>query len=166
MAASSYATATVGRAGKYVIFMLGGEEYGVEVATVREIIGPMPITRVPRMPEWVRGVINLRGKVIPVVDLRLRFGLPAVDHGQRTCIVVVQTAGAEFGAVVDRVSEVATIGEAEIEDAPAFGTGIETAYLLGIAMHGTRVRLLLDIERTLTQREIAALVQVAEPARP
>lgn len=103
MGAQDQATVAT-RAGKYVIFELGDEEYGVDVAMVREIIGPMPITRVPRVPESVRGMVNLRGKVIPIVDLRIRFGLEAVDHGRRTCIIVVQTAAAEFGVVVDRVS--------------------------------------------------------------
>lgn len=155
--------AAAARGGKYVVFELGDEEYGVDVSMVREIIGPMPITRVPRMPESVRGMINLRGKVIPIVDLRIRFGLEAVDHGRRTCIIVVQTAAAEFGVVVDRVSEVATIAETEVEDAPSFGIGIETEYLLGVAKHGARVRLLLDIQRALTRQEIAAVVQAAEP---
>lgn len=162
MGAQDQATVAT-RAGKYVIFELGDEEYGVDVAMVREIIGPMPITRVPRVPESVRGMVNLRGKVIPIVDLRIRFGLEAVDHGRRTCIIVVQTAAAEFGVVVDRVSEVATIAESEIEDAPTFGVGIETEYLLGVAKHGTRVRLLLDIQRALTRQEIAAVVQAADP---
>jgi purine-binding chemotaxis protein CheW len=148
---------TPDRSGKYLVFALGGEEYGVEVSRVREIIGPMPITRVPRVPESVRGVINLRGKVIPVVDLRIRFGLEAIDHGLRTCIIVVQAAGAEFGVVVDRVSEVAVITGSEIENAPAFGPDIETPYLLGIARAGPRVRLLLDIERVLSREEMAAL---------
>jgi purine-binding chemotaxis protein CheW len=153
----------VDRAGKYLIFVLGAEEYGVQVARVREIIGAMPITRVPRMPESVRGVINLRGKIIPVVDLRIRFGLDAVDHGQRTCIIVVQAAGTEFGVVVDRVSEVASVDASAIEDAPAFGADIDTEYLLGIAKHGTRVRLLLDIERALSQQELAELAGAAAP---
>jgi purine-binding chemotaxis protein CheW len=162
MSAQNPATAAA-RAGKYVIFGLGDEEYGIDVTMVREIIGPMPITRVPRMPESVRGMINLRGKVIPIVDLRIRFGLEAVDHGRRTCIIVVQPAAAEFGVVVDRVSEVATIAASEIEDAPTFGVGIETEYLLGVAKHGTRVRLLLDIQRALTRQELAAVAQAAAP---
>jgi purine-binding chemotaxis protein CheW len=145
------------RAGRYLIFVLGAEEYGIEVLKVREIIGPLPITRVPRMPEAVRGVINLRGKVIPVVDLRVRFGLEATDHGARTCMVVVQTGAGEFAAMVDRVCEVATIAESEIEDTPAFGAAVDTDYLLGVAKLGTRVRLLLDIERALSQNELIAL---------
>jgi purine-binding chemotaxis protein CheW len=142
--------------GRYLIFMLGGGEYAVEVLKVREIIGPLPITRVPRMPSAVRGVINLRGTVIPVVDLRIRFGLEAVDHGPRTCMIVVQTAGAEFAALVDRVCEVTTIAAEEIEATPSFGTSADTSCLLGLARTGPHVRLLLDIERALTERDLDA----------
>ncbi|HSJ08578.1 MAG TPA: chemotaxis protein CheW [Longimicrobiales bacterium] len=156
MGAPTPAAAAV-RAGRYLVFVLGSEEYGIEVLKVREIIGPLPITRVPRMPEAVRGVINLRGKVIPVVDLRVRFGLEAVDHGARTCMIVVQTAATEFAAMVDRVCEVAIIAEDDIEDTPAFGAAVDTDYLLGVAKVGSRVRLLLDIERALSQHELVSL---------
>lgn len=152
----------VAGAGKYVIFVLGEEEYGVAVERVREIIGPLPVTRVPRMPESVLGVINLRGKIVPVVDLRIRFGLEPVDHGRQTCMIVVETAAAEFAVMVDRVSEVATVGATDIDDAPHFGSGIETDYLLGVAKYGSRVRLLLDIERALSEREVAALERAAD----
>ncbi|HSJ07689.1 MAG TPA: chemotaxis protein CheW [Longimicrobiales bacterium] len=155
------ATTAATRAGKYLVFGLGGEEYCVGVVRVREIIGPMPITRVPRMPDAVRGVINLRGKVIPVVDLRIRFGLEAVDHGQRTCIVVVEAAGAELGLVVDRVTDVAAVAETDVEDVPAFGAAVGTEYLLGIAKHGSRVRLILDVERLLANHELADLTGAA-----
>lgn len=149
------------RGGKYLTFFLGSEEYGVEILKVREIIGLMPITRVPRTPASVRGVINLRGKVIPVVDLRLKFGLEAADHGQRTCIIVVQAGGVELGVVIDRVSEVSDVAEDEVEDTPAFGAEIETDYLLGIAKSGGRVKLLLDIDRVLSGAEMAQLNSVA-----
>jgi purine-binding chemotaxis protein CheW len=155
--AASSGAAVLAPAGKYLVFSLGGEEYGIAVSQVREIIGPMPVTRVPRVPESVLGVINLRGKVIPVVDLRIRFGLEPIDHGLRTCIVVVQAADAEFGLVVDCVSEVIGIGETEIEEPPAFGPGVDTPYLLGVAKCGPHVRLLLDIERVLSRAELAAL---------
>jgi purine-binding chemotaxis protein CheW len=155
--ADSTSATVLGLAGKYLVFALGGEEYGIAVSRVREIIGPMPVTRVPRVPESVLGVINLRGKVIPVVDLRVRFGLEAIDHGLRTCIVVVQAADAEFGLVVDCVSEVINIADEEIEEPPAFGPGVDTPYLLGLAKCGPHVRLLLDIERVLSRAELAAL---------
>ena len=116
---------TASRAGKYLTFFLAGEEYGLEILKVSEIIGLQPITRVPRMPEFVRGVINLRGKVIPITDLRMKFGMDAEDS-EDSCIIVVQMRGIQTGIVVDRVSEVVAITEADIEDAPSFGAGIRT----------------------------------------
>jgi purine-binding chemotaxis protein CheW len=148
---STLAAAAAGRAqpGRYLVFVLGEEEYGVEVLKVREIIGPLPITRVPRMPHTVLGVINLRGAVIPVVDLRVRFGLAAVDHGARTCMIVMLTAAGEVAALVDRVCEVSTIAAADIEPTPSFGPTVDMTCLQGVARAGQRVRMLLDIERTL-----------------
>ncbi len=155
-ASSGVAVAAVASADTtWLLFALGATEYAVAVESVQQIIGLLPITRVPRMPEPVRGVINLRGRVIPVVDLRIRFSLEAVDHGQRTCIIVVRAAGAELGIVVDRVMEVAHIPASSIEDAPRFG-GSDTNYLVGVAKHGARVVLLLDIEQTLADGAIDA----------
>jgi len=145
------------RTGVYLVFGLGDTDYAVEVGRVREIIGLLPITRVPRLPDSVRGVINLRGKVIPVIDLRVRFGLEAVDHGRRTCIIVLQAGGGEFGVVVDRVIEVAHIEAAGIEETPHFGAAIDTDYLLGVANNGPRVRLLIDMDRAVTQEALAPL---------
>lgn len=150
--------------GTYLVFALAQTEYALAVGRVREIIGLLPITRVPNLPPCVRGVINLRGKVIPVVDLRVRFGLEAVDHGQRTCIIVVQATAAEFGVVVDRVTEVACIEDSAIEDPPQFGADLDTQYLLGVAKHGPKVRLLLDIDHAVSRQELAALTGAAEPA--
>jgi purine-binding chemotaxis protein CheW len=144
------------RAGKYLTFFLAGEEYGLEILKVSEIIGMQPITRVPRMPEFVRGVINLRGKVIPITDLRRKFAMGAEDS-EDSCIIVVQMKGIQTGIVVDRVSEVVAIAEADIEDAPSFGAGIHTEFLLGIGKTGGRVKLLLDIDKVLATAEIAAL---------
>jgi purine-binding chemotaxis protein CheW len=153
---SSVATLAPTRAGKYLTFYLAGEEYGLEILKVSEIIGLQPITRVPRMPEFVRGVINLRGKVIPITDLRMKFGMGAEDS-EDSCIIVVQMRGIQTGIVVDRVSEVVAIAEADIEDAPSFGSGIRTEFLLGIGKAGGRVKLLLDIDKVLATAEIAAL---------
>ncbi len=153
---SASATVTQTRAGKYLTFFLAGEEYGLEILKVSEIIGMQPITRVPRMPDFVRGVINLRGKVIPITDLRSKFGMEH-DGIEDSCIIVVQMRGIQTGIVVDRVSEVVAITEADIEDAPSFGAGIRTEFLLGIGKTGGRVRLLLDIDRVLASSEIAAL---------
>jgi purine-binding chemotaxis protein CheW len=148
--------------GKFLTFFLAEEEYGLEIIKVREIIGMIPITRVPRTPEHMRGVVNLRGKVIAVVDLRIKFGLEATEQSQRTCIIVVQAGGVEFGVVVDRVSEVANIAGSDIEDPPAFGTGMETEYLLGLAKSQGRVKLLLDLDRVLSSHDVQTLGASAE----
>lgn len=153
------ATATETRAGKYLTFFLADEEYGLEILKVSEIIGMQPVTRVPRMPDFVRGVINLRGKVIPITDLRSKFGMEPEANGD-SCIIVVQMKGVQTGIVVDRVSEVVAIAEGEVEDAPTFGAGIRTEFLLGIGKTGGRVRLLLDIDRILATSELAALEAV------
>jgi len=152
--------ATITRS-QWLICALGSTEYGVDVARVRQIIGLLPITRVPRMPAAVRGVINLRGRVIPVVDLRVRFGLEAQDHGQRTCIIVVQTGETDLGLVVDGVAEVAHLDAGAIEDAPHFGDNVDTGHLVGVAKHGERVLLLLDVDRALPAEAARALYGAA-----
>lgn len=144
------------RAGKYLTFFLSNEEYGLEILKVSEIIGMQPITRVPRVPEFVRGVINLRGKVIPITDLRVKFDMP-IEEGRDEVIIVVQMRGVQTGLVVDRVSEVVAIADHEVEDAPAFGAGIRTEFLLGIGKTGGRVKLLVDIDRVLESTEVAAI---------
>lgn len=137
------------RGGKYLSFFLDEEEYGIEILRVREIIGLMPITSVPRTPPSIRGIINLRGKVIPVLDLRERFRLEAVEATEQTCIIVVQSREDVVGVVVDKVSEVLDISDQDIDDAPAFGSDVDTDYILGIGKSEGRVRLLLDIDRVL-----------------
>ncbi|HEX7049143.1 MAG TPA: chemotaxis protein CheW [Longimicrobiales bacterium] len=153
-------------AGKFLTFSLGDEEYGVGILNVQEIIGRLPITRVPRVPEFIRGVINLRGRVIPIVDLRLKLGMPPGEESREQCMIVVEVTGVQMGLMVDRVSEVVDIPAAEIEDAPSFGSGVTTEYLLGIAKTAGKVRLLLDIERVLEKSEVTALqaVQAASSA--
>lgn len=147
------ATSRLAQAGKYLTFFLASEEYGVEILKVHEIIGMLPITRVPRTPSFVRGVINLRGKVIPIIDLRDRFGMPH-EGAEEQCIIVVQVHGIQLGVVVDKVSEVLSIAEGEIEPTPSFGVDVSTEYLLGLAKGDGRVRLLLDIDRVLTASEV------------
>jgi purine-binding chemotaxis protein CheW len=142
------------RAGKYLTFYLGSEEYGIEILKVHEIIGLMPITPVPRTPVFIKGVINLRGKVIPAVDLRLKFDMEPVDPTDETCIIVVQTQGIELGLIVDKVSEVLNVGASDIEDTPSFGTNVNTDYILGIGKSTEKIRLLLDIDKVLATREI------------
>ena len=149
------------RGGKYLVFELGREEFGIRVLKVREIMGIQDITAVPQTPVHVKGVINLRGKVIPVVDLRLKFGLPEQEYTQRTCIIVVQVQGEAgpmlMGIVVDGVAEVLTLAAADIEDTPDFGDGTATPYLLGMAKVKDKVKILLEIDRVLTSTDLHAL---------
>jgi purine-binding chemotaxis protein CheW len=147
------------RAGKYLTFRLGPEEFGVRVDKVREIMGVQEITSVPQTPGYLKGVINLRGKVIPVVDLRLKFGLEAIEYTQRTCIIVVQVRGEagtiQVGLVVDTVSEVLNLAGADIENTPDFGAQVSTPYILGMAKVKGKVKILLDIDRVVSAQEIA-----------
>ncbi|MBI4642373.1 MAG: purine-binding chemotaxis protein CheW [Deltaproteobacteria bacterium] len=147
--------------GKYLTFTLAAEDYGLEILKVREIIGMMDITAVPQTPEYVKGVINLRGRVIPVIDLRLKFGLEAAEYGERTCIIVVEVQGAagavQMGVVVDSVSEVLNISGDDIEPPPSFGSRLKTQYILGIAKAKGTIKILLDIDKVLTGEEMAGL---------
>jgi purine-binding chemotaxis protein CheW len=150
-------TVSDGQYGKFLTFFLAGEEYGIEILKVQEIIGMMLITPVPRTPHFIRGVINLRGKVITVVDLRLKFGMESKEQTDETCIIVVQTQGIQIGCVVDKVSEVLDINAEEIEDPPSFGVDVNTEYILGIGKSQDKVKLLLDIDKVLSHREIEAV---------
>jgi purine-binding chemotaxis protein CheW len=148
-------------AGKYLTFKLGREEYGVEILKVQEIIRKQEITRVPKTPEYVRGVINLRGKVIPVVELRAKFGMPSQEDTEKTCIIVIQFEAAGkaviTGVIIDEVKEVLDIQSGQIEDPPTFGGGDSSEFILGIGKIGDSVKLLLDIERVLNSAELASI---------
>jgi purine-binding chemotaxis protein CheW len=151
------------RAGKYLTFRLGQEEFGVQVLRVREIMGIQEVTAVPQTPSYVKGVINLRGKVIPVMDLRLKFGLSEVEYTQRTCIIVAQIDGRAagkllIGVIVDAVSEVLTLQSNDIENTPDFGSGVATPYLLGMAKIKGKVKILLDIDMVLSAQDMQGLV--------
>ncbi|MGQ9655299.1 MAG: chemotaxis protein CheW, partial [Thermodesulfobacteriota bacterium] len=150
---------------KYLTFSLDGEEYGIGILKVREIIGMMPITPVPLSPDFVKGVINLRGKVIPIVDLRRKFGMAEADYTERTCIIVVEIRGASsrvpMGIVVDSVSEVINIKGSDIEETPSFGGNLKTEYILGIGKMDGGIKILLDIDRVLTAEEIIAMQNAA-----
>jgi purine-binding chemotaxis protein CheW len=163
---SNPALRTEERAGKYLVFHLGKEEFGIRVLKVREIMGIQDITAVPQTPAYVKGVINLRGKVIPVVDLRLKFGLPEIEYTQRTCIIVVQVQadshGMMMGIVVDGVAEVLNLVSGDIEDTPDFGQGVVTPYLLGMAKIKGKVKILLDIDQVLTSQELNGLQSVLQ----
>jgi len=156
---------TQSKAGKYLTFSLAGEEYGIAILKVKEIIGMMPVTPVPQTPPYVKGVINLRGKVIPVTDLRLKFGMATTEYTERTCIIVVEIEGEDdvilLGIVVDAVSEVLNIKHDHIEDTPNFGTALNTDFMLGMAKIENSVKILLDIDKVLSERDIAALEKAA-----
>ena len=151
--------------GKYLTFQLADEDYGIALLQIKEIIGMMPVTAVPGTPAHVKGVINLRGQVIPVTDLRRKFGMHAIDDTDRTCIIVVEVQGkastVQVGVVVDAVSEVLPIGAEEIEPAPSFGAQVDTEYILGMANMDAGVKILLNIDRVLTTQDVALLEQAA-----
>lgn len=163
--AGSAARATETRTGKYLSFRLGKEEYAIQVLRVREIMGMQEITAVPQTPIYVKGVINLRGKVIPVMDLRLRFGLAETEHTHQTCIIVVEIqqgmSALLMGIVVDAVSEVLNLVAADIEDTPDFGNSAAVPYLLGMAKVKGKVKILLEISTVLTARELVGIEHIA-----
>ncbi len=159
---SAIATATPAndtrRGGKYLTFALGEEEYGLAILKVREIIKIMAITAVPRTPHHVKGVINLRGQVISVVDLRAKFGMPEVERTVQTCIIVVDIRHGDrkvnTGIIVDRVSEVLNVLDDHIEDAPSFDAGVDSDFILGMGKIGNTVKILLDIDKVLGADDI------------
>jgi purine-binding chemotaxis protein CheW len=142
------------RTGKYLTFFLASEEYGVEILKVQEIIGRMPITPVPLTSKYIRGVINLRGKIHPIMDLKIKFGMDETRMTDETCIIVIKTSTLMMGILVDKVSEVVNVASGDIEDTPSFGADVDTKYLLGVGKTGGRVRLLLDIEKVITKSDI------------
>lgn len=152
-------------AGKYLTFKLGEEDYALEILKVQEIIEMQEITKVPRTPEYVKGVINLRGKVLPVIDLRLKFGLEEQEVTRKTCIILVYVQSGDktitMGIIIDEVSEVMDITPDQIEPAPSFGTRVDTSFILGMAKTEQSVKMLLDSDRVLSEQEVAALQNVA-----
>jgi purine-binding chemotaxis protein CheW len=167
MSSSPIATATTSTnlAGKYLTVVLDNESYGLAVLKVREIIRMQKITPVPQVPDFVKGVINLRGRVIPVIDLRVKFGLKA-EFAERTCIVVVQvdlaqTKSIQMGLIVDSVDEVLNVAADMIEPTPDFGTVIDTTYLLGMVKAKGQVKTLLDVNRVVAPETVQSLSQAA-----
>lgn len=153
------------REGTYLTFRLNEEEYGIAILKVKEIIGMMEITPIPKTPGFVKGVINLRGKVIPIIDLRLKFGLDSVPYDERTCIIVVEVPGSSgdisLGLVVDAVNEVANVKEGDVEDTPSFGVDLQTKFILGMAKSEDGVKILLDITKVVGEAELTGLAQAA-----
>ncbi len=149
--------------GKFLTFVLNDEVYGIEILKVREIIGLMDVTSVPQTPDYMKGVINLRGKVIPVIDLRLKFSMPEEEHTQETCTIVVEVDNTSIGIIVDKVSEVMEIKGDEIEATPQFGQGIDTNFIMGLGKTKETIVILLDIAKVLSAEEIEIAKQhVAE----
>jgi purine-binding chemotaxis protein CheW len=147
-------------AGKYLTFQLADEEYGLEILKVREIIGMMEITHVPKTPEFIKGVINLRGKVIPVMDLRLKFMMPEAEVTDETCVIVVDVGNVETGVIVDRVSEVLDIADTDIEAAPSFGSAVDTEFILGMGKAAGKVTILLDIGKVVATSDVEGLADM------
>lgn len=158
--------ALIDKEGKYLTFALGAEEYGLEILKVREIIGYMDITAVPQTPDYVKGVINLRGQVIPVVDIRTLFGMETKDITEETCIIVVevQRSSRTFstGVVVDQVSEVLDVAGDAIEEAPQLGVSVNTDFILGMGKVNGAVKILLDIDRVLDCSDLERIQTVRE----
>ena len=148
--------------GKFLTFVLGEEIYGIEILKAREIIGLMDITTVPQTPDYMKGVINLRGKVIPVIDLRKKFSMQEGVHTQETCVIVVEVNGSSIGLIVDSVSEVSDITGAEIEDVPSFGQGIDTSFIMGLGKVNDKIIILLDIDAVLSTEELEMVEELAE----
>ena len=149
------------REGKYLTFKLASEGYGIPILTVKEIIGLMPFTPIPRAPEFIKGVINLRGKVIPIIDLRMKFGIPPKDYDDRTCIVVVEVETGQgryvMGLIVDAVDEVTSVKAEDTEGAPNFGIDLDTRFIKAIAKTQAGVKILLDIARVLSDEDYLSL---------
>lgn len=151
--------------GKYLTFSLASEEYGLEILKVREIIGIMDITSMPQMPSYVKGVINLRGKVIPVIDLRLKFGLEPAEYTEQTCIVVVDV-GSLVGVIVDTVQEVLDIDASQIDPPPPLGASVDISFVMGMGKVKDDVKILLDIDKVLGSDELVSMLEDAGALTP
>ncbi len=153
-------------AGKYLTFKLGEEDYGLEILKVQEIIQMQAVTKVPRTPGYVRGVINLRGKVIPVIELRQKFNMESRKDTDKTCIIVVQIVHRDMkivmGTLIDEVKEVLDIKAENIEETPSFGASINTEFILGMGKIGQSLKILLDIDKVLSVKEVETLKEMAK----
>ena len=164
---TEHTTATSARAGKYLVFQLAQEEFAIGVLSVREIIRTQDITKVPHTPPHMKGVINLRGKVIPVMDLRTKLGFPETEYDQRTCVIIVEIqtdahTSLYMGLIVDGVAEVLNLAQTDIQDVPDFGSSSPSPYLLGVAKTKGRIRILLDINKVLASHEVGGLQDILE----
>lgn len=147
--------------GKFLTFQVDHEVFGIEIKFVTEIIGVQPITLVPEVPDFVRGIINLRGKIIPVIDMRLRFKKESVEYNDRTCIVVIDIRDVTIGLIVDSVSEVINIGDENIVPPPSYRSGFQNPYIMGIGKVGNDVKLLLDCEKIISDEDYNIITDIA-----
>lgn len=144
--------------GRFLTFVLGDEEFGIEIRFVTEIIGMQPVSKIPEVPDYIRGIVNLRGKIIPVIDMSLKFKREAIVDTDRTCIIVIETGSFSVGLIVDNVAEVVTIDDNKVVPPPDVRTGISNRYLKGISNSNNRVRLLLDCEKLFTNEDIQIMM--------
>jgi purine-binding chemotaxis protein CheW len=147
-----------------LVFKLGSEEYGVDILKVQEIRGYEKVTPIPRSPDYLKGVVNLRGTIVPVIDLRVKFAMPDPTYDSFTVVIVMRIAGRIIGAVVDAVSDVVRLAENEIREAPKLGAMVDSSYLTGVATQGSRMILALDIEKLLSTAEMNLLGEAAAAA--
>lgn len=145
---------------RYLTFFIEAEQYGLDISRIKEIISMMPITHIPKTPDFVKGVINLRGSIIPVVDVRLKFGMPAVEQTVDTTVVIYEVASVSIGFIVDRVEDVITINEDKISDAPDFGGGIDTTFISGVAEVEEGVIMILDLKNIFDNNELTLVGQM------
>jgi len=139
--------------GRFLTFKLGEEVFGLEIKYVTEIVGIQPITNIPEVPEYVKGIINLRGKIIPVIDVRIKFKKEPIEYDERTCIIVIDIDDMSVGLIVDNVSEVVTIKDEDIVPPPSYKTGFQNKYIKGVGKSKDGVKLLLDSNKLLTNEE-------------
>ncbi len=143
--------------GRYLTFLIGKETYGIEIRYVTEIIGIQAITEIPELPEYIKGIINLRGKIIPVIDIRLRFKKEPREYNDRTCVIVVDISDVSIGLIVDSVAEVLAISDEDVVEPPQMNKGFNNRYIKNIGKAGNDVKLLLDCEKLLTEDELSSL---------
>lgn len=146
--------------GRYLTFYLGKDVYGIEIKYVTEIIGVQPITKIPEVAEYIKGIINLRGKIIPVIDMRLKFKKQEIEYDDRTCVIIVDTQEIIVGLIVDKVADVLTLNEEDIAPPPSHKSGIRNRYISGIGKVGGEIKLLLDCEKIFTDEETQEISQI------
>lgn len=155
--ANTYNTKTTSAAGEYLTFVLGSEEYGLEILKVQEIRGYDAVTQIANTPDFIKGVVNLRGKIVPIVDLRIKFHLSKVEYNEFTVVIILNLSGRVIGIVVDGVSDVTALKDEQIRDVPSLVTSIDTKYIVGLATVESQMLILVDIERLMSSDDMAVL---------